>query len=155
MRIGITVEDRSDIRPLFSFLILVASLLAGLVAMGIVFAAGGKDPVMGIFRIFRSGFFSSYGIAETFSRALPLMLVGIGLAVAFRGKFWNIGAEGQILGGAMAATWVGLNCAFLAVLDSLAAHVRLRLRRGRGLGHARRRAQGVLRRQRGRSPRSC
>ncbi|MFA6507607.1 MAG: ABC transporter permease [Treponemataceae bacterium] len=113
MRIGITVEDRNEIKPLFSFLILAASLLAGLVVMGVIFAAAGKDPVMGIFRIFRSGFFSSYGIAETFSRALPLMLVGTGLAVAFRGKFWNIGAEGQLLGGAMAATWVGLNCAFL------------------------------------------
>ena len=109
----VQVEDRNEVGALFSFLILLTSLLAGLITMGAVFAAAGKDPVMGILRIFRSGFLSSYGISETFSRALPLMLVGTGLAVAFRGKFWNIGAEGQLLGGAMATTWVGLNFAFL------------------------------------------
>ena len=113
MSFRIVAEDRLDIRPGFSFLVLTGSLLAGLVAMGFIFAASGKDPVAGILRIFRSGFFSSYGIGETFSRALPLMLVGTGLAVAFRGRFWNIGGEGQILAGGIVATWVGLNFAGL------------------------------------------
>lgn len=108
MSLRLIAEDRSEANPLFSFLVLVAGLAAGLVAMGVMFAASGKDPVVGIFRIFRSGFFSSYGIGETLSRSLPLMLVGTGLAVAFRGRFWNIGAEGQILAGAIVATWVGL-----------------------------------------------
>jgi len=36
------------------------------------------------------------------------MLCGIGLSIAFKGKFWNIGAEGQLLIGAVLATWVGL-----------------------------------------------
>ena len=115
MKLGIVAEDRKDISPAFSFLVLLASLAAGLFAMGLVFAASGKNPVVGIVGIFRSGFFTNYGIGETIARTLPLTLVGTGLAVAFRGKFWNIGAEGQILAGAMGATYVGL--AFAALPD--------------------------------------
>ncbi len=108
MRFGIVAEERKSVGPALSFGVLVAGLAAGLVVMGLVFAASGKNPLVGIFGIFRSGFFSSYGIGETLARALPLTLVGTGLAVAFRGKFWNIGAEGQLLAGAMGATFVGL-----------------------------------------------
>ena len=37
------------------------------------------------------------------------MLTGVGLTIAYR-KFWNIGAEGQLLFGAIAATWIALKC---------------------------------------------
>jgi len=113
VKLSIVAEDRKDISPAFSFLVLLASLAVGLFVMGVVFAASGKNPVAGIVGIFRSGFFTNYGIGETIARTLPLTLVGTGLAVAFRGKFWNIGAEGQILGGAMGATFVGLTFAAL------------------------------------------
>ncbi len=41
-------------------------------------------------------------------RAIPLLLAGVGLVLAFRGQFWNIGAEGQLLLGAVAAAGVAL-----------------------------------------------
>ena len=44
-------------------------------------------------------------------RAVPLILIGLGIAVAFRGGALNIGAEGQFYAGAIAATWVGLHLA--------------------------------------------
>jgi general nucleoside transport system permease protein len=108
MRLSFSSEERLDAKPLFSAGVLALSLAAGLLAMGIVFAASGKNPSAGLIRIFKSGFFSSYGLGETLSRSLPLILIGAGLCVPFRGKFWNIGAEGQILAGACCATWVGL-----------------------------------------------
>ena len=40
--------------------------------------------------------------------AVPLLITSIGISLAFRMKFWNIGAEGQILVGAIAAGWFGL-----------------------------------------------
>jgi simple sugar transport system permease protein len=52
--------------------------------------------------------------AEILRQAIPLLLVGVGLVVAFRAQFWNIGAEGQLLAGAVGATAVAL---FLAVPD--------------------------------------
>ncbi len=45
---------------------------------------------------------------EVVRRTIPLLLCGVGLAVAFRARFWNIGAEGQLLAGAVAATGVAL-----------------------------------------------
>lgn len=50
---------------------------------------------------------SRFAISETLSRATPLMFTGLAAAVAFRAKFWNIGAEGQFYMGAIAATLVG------------------------------------------------
>ena len=53
----------------------------------------------------RAGFRSH--IVETFVKAAPLIFTGLAVAVAFRAKFWNIGAEGQLLAGAMAAAFIG------------------------------------------------
>lgn len=47
------------------------------------------------------------GITETLSRAIPLTLTGLAAAVAFRARFYNIGAEGQLYCGALAASVVG------------------------------------------------
>lgn len=48
------------------------------------------------------------GLSETVRKAVPLLLAGIGLLLAFRARFWNIGAEGQILAGAVGAAAVAL-----------------------------------------------
>jgi simple sugar transport system permease protein len=109
MKLKIVAVERKAVSPGLDALILLLSLLAGLVTMGIVFALAGKNPFMGVFTIFQSGFLSSYGITETVSRSIPLILAGAGLCYAFRGKFWNIGAEGQILAGACLSAWVGLS----------------------------------------------
>jgi simple sugar transport system permease protein len=51
---------------------------------------------------------SRLGITETIRRGIPLLLIGVGLTIAFRALFWNIGAEGQLLVGAVAATGIAL-----------------------------------------------
>jgi general nucleoside transport system permease protein len=93
----------------FSLLVLAGSVAAGLLAVGCVFAASGVDPFYALWKVFAGSFGSDYGLSETLTKAIPLILIGSGLALAFRGKFWNIGAEGQLLAGASAATWIGLN----------------------------------------------
>lgn len=52
---------------------------------------------------------TSDGLSQTATAALPLILVGLASAVAMRVRFWNIGVEGQLWFGAVAATWVALN----------------------------------------------
>jgi general nucleoside transport system permease protein len=107
--VELVVDRRRSITPSLQFLILVASLAAGLVAVGIVFAAKGVNPFVAIARIFSDSFGSAYGIYETITKAIPLVLTGGALVLAFKAKFWNIGAEGQLLLGATFATWVALN----------------------------------------------
>lgn len=50
---------------------------------------------------------SRFAVSETLSRATPLMFTGLAVAIAFRAKLWNIGAEGQFYAGAIGATLVG------------------------------------------------
>jgi simple sugar transport system permease protein len=90
-------------------LVLVGSVVCGLIAVGIVFAASGANPFYALYRIFSGSFGSRYGLGETITKAIPLILIGAGLTVAFRAKFWNIGAESQLLAGATVACWLGLN----------------------------------------------
>ena len=105
----IKVTDRIDILPKHSLLSLVFSLAAGLLAISFIFLIFGVNPFYALAKIFSGSFGSLYGIKETITKAIPLILIGSGLALAFRAKFWNIGAESQLLMGAIFGTWVGLN----------------------------------------------
>jgi len=86
-------------------LVAIALMFAG----GIVlFATLGKNPIDG-FRVFFLGpLKDTYGIAELFLKATPLMLIAVGLAFGFRANVWNIGAEGQFIVGAIAGAGVAL-----------------------------------------------
>ena len=88
---------------------LVFSLAAGLLAISCIFLISGVNPLYALAKIFSGSFGSFYGLKETLTKAIPLILIGSGLAVAFRAKFWNIGAESQLLMGAVFSTWVGLH----------------------------------------------
>ncbi|MEM7173368.1 MAG: ABC transporter permease [Pseudomonadota bacterium] len=57
--------------------------------------------------LLKGAFGSKFAISETLTRATPLILTGLAAAVAFRARFWNIGAEGQLYCGALAVTWLG------------------------------------------------
>src|SRR3989442_14022851 len=51
---------------------------------------------------------SPFAIEQTIIKAIPLMLTGLGVALAFTMGLWNIGAEGQLVAGALAASWLAL-----------------------------------------------
>ena len=103
--IRIITSDRYNITPLRSFMTNVAALGAGVLAISLIFLAAGVNPLYAVSQIFFESFGSVYGIKETITKAIPLILIGAGLTLAFRAKFWNIGAEGQLLMGAIFATW--------------------------------------------------
>jgi len=104
----IKVSDRDRITRIQSLVTNLLSLLAALVAVGIIFMVCGVNPFFAISKIFMGSFGSMYGFKETITKAIPLVLIGGGLTLAFRAKFWNIGAEGQLLMGAILGAWVGL-----------------------------------------------
>ena len=79
------------------------------VAIGVaLFAALGKDPVRGLQVFFWEPIKSGYALSELVVKATPLLLIALGLAVCFRSNVWNIGAEGQYIMGAIAASGVAL-----------------------------------------------
>jgi len=86
-------------------------LLGGLVlAVGLELA--GYDAAAALAAMWRGAFGSWYAFTSaTLVRAVPLTVVGLGIALAFRAGALNIGAEGQFYAGAIAATFVGLHVA--------------------------------------------
>jgi simple sugar transport system permease protein len=75
----------------------------------VVVAAGGHPVAPALRALWSGSFGSSYALTSaTLVRATPLILAGLGVTLAFRAGVWNIGAEGQLLVGATAATAVGL-----------------------------------------------
>ncbi|TFW32766.1 ABC transporter permease, partial [Pseudomonas fluorescens] len=65
-------------------------------------------PVGRTYALLAQGAFGSiFALTETLTRATPLILTGLAAAVAFRARLFNIGAEGQLYAGAIAAVAVG------------------------------------------------
>jgi simple sugar transport system permease protein len=86
-----------------------AIAVALMVVIGmVVFSALGRDPVEGFRVFFLNPVRDLNAVTELLLKATPLMLIAVGLAVGFRANVWNIGAEGQFLMGAVAATGVAL-----------------------------------------------
>jgi simple sugar transport system permease protein len=67
------------------------------------------NPVTAYGALWEGAFGSSNAVAETLVKATPLLLVGLGICIAFRGDVINIGGEGQMVVGAILATLIGLN----------------------------------------------
>jgi ABC-type uncharacterized transport system permease subunit len=104
----IKISNRENITKTRSFMTNVFSLGAGIIAIGFLFLACKVNPFYAVSAIFADSFGTMYGLKETLTKAIPLILIGTGLTFAFRAKFWNIGAEGQLLMGALFGTWTGL-----------------------------------------------
>lgn len=68
----------------------------------------GINPIQAYGSLWQGAFGSSNAFAETLVKATPLLLVALGICISFRGDVINIGGEGQMVIGAILATWVGL-----------------------------------------------
>ncbi|MBI5545945.1 MAG: hypothetical protein HY901_18805 [Deltaproteobacteria bacterium] len=85
----------------------IGSVAVGLLAGAVVLAATGIDPLEAYGAILQASLLGGgYAISDTLVKATPLLLCGLGCAVAFKARLWNVGAEGQLLLGAWAATGV-------------------------------------------------
>lgn len=93
---------------LYSMAIVVTAILAALAAGALLFAIAGGNPLSAYFVMFIEPLKNSFGISESIVRAVPLMLVALGISISFRSGIINIGGEGQILMGAIAGAAVGL-----------------------------------------------
>jgi simple sugar transport system permease protein len=93
-----------------SWSVAVAALGAGLAVLAAGLALAGYDPIAALASLWSGAFGSWYAFTSaTLVRAVPLILIGLGIALAFRAGTFNIGAEGQFYAGAIAATWLGLH----------------------------------------------
>lgn len=85
----------------------IGAALLALAICAIPLALAGADVGRAYRLILAGSMGSRFAITETLSRATPLILTGLAAAIAFRARLWNIGAEGQLYMGALAAVAVG------------------------------------------------
>ena len=102
------LEARAEPSRLMSFLSPLLAVVLMLAGGVLVFSVLGKDPVEGFRIFFLNPVKDLYGVSELLLKATPLMLCAVGLAIGFRANVWNIGAEGQFMLGAVAATRMAL-----------------------------------------------
>jgi ABC-type uncharacterized transport system permease subunit len=86
---------------------ILVALLAAFIVSSLLIASAGANIVEAWSALVKGAFGSRNAIVETLTQATPLIFTGLAVTVAFRGRVWNIGAEGQFFAGAMAAYWVG------------------------------------------------
>ena len=100
--------ERREHRPAVLVLLApVAAVAAALALAGVLIALAGAPVPEAYRRIAAGAFGSRLAVTETLTRAVPLILTGLSAAVAFRSRIWNIGAEGQLYLGALAAAALG------------------------------------------------
>lgn len=94
--------------PLWLNIILpLLAVLATLSLSGGLIVLAGANVFEAYGTLFSSALSSKFALTETLVKATPLIFTGLAVTIAFKAKFWNIGAEGQLLTGAMAAAYVG------------------------------------------------
>lgn len=86
----------------------LSGILLTILFISLALLTVGKNPLEAFVSIFQGAFGSRNAIAEVLVKMSPLLLAGLGTAIAFRCQIWNIGAEGQLLVGALAASLVAL-----------------------------------------------
>ncbi|MBI5713402.1 MAG: ABC transporter permease [Chloroflexi bacterium] len=89
-------------------LIPLIALALALIIGAAVLVILGANPLDSYVALVRGAFGSTYSLTQILVKATPLLLVGLGIVIAFRGGVINIGGEGQIIVGALAATAVAL-----------------------------------------------
>jgi general nucleoside transport system permease protein len=85
--------------------ILVAVIAALLVSAGLIMTSG-ANVAGALGALFKGAFGSREACLETLVQSTPIMFTGLAMVIAFRGKVWNIGGEGQFFAGALATAWV-------------------------------------------------
>ncbi len=101
------IEPRAHISLWRAGLAPISAIAATMViGSGLILWTG--EPVLSSYELlFKGALGSTFALKETLTRSIPLIFTGLAAAVAFRAKFYNIGAEGQLYCGALAASFFG------------------------------------------------
>lgn len=87
----------------------VIAIILSLIVVGVFILALNLNPLKVYSSLIEGAFGSEYKIKQTIIKAIPLLITSLGISVAFKMQFWNIGGEGQIAMGAFAASFFALN----------------------------------------------
>jgi len=101
------LEKRTEVSKLALLLAPIAAIAFTLLVSALLVLWAGAPLGQTYSLLFKGGFGSVFALSETLTRAIPLILTGLAATVAFKARLFNIGAEGQLYAGALAAVAVG------------------------------------------------
>lgn len=104
----IRIEKRAELYGLKQAIVILIAILIALTAGGIFILFLGHNPFIAYKTIVYGAFSNSIYIKSTIEMIIPLLILSLGVTLAFKMKFWNIGAEGQFIMGAVFATFPAL-----------------------------------------------
>ncbi|MCQ2560705.1 MAG: ABC transporter permease [Clostridia bacterium] len=105
----IRIAKREDASKKRIWTVRIAAFAVAILLGMIIFVIAGANPIKAYGVMITSSLGKKSGIKQVVKNAIPLLGTGLALAPCFRMRYWNIGAEGQITMGAMAATYFALN----------------------------------------------
>lgn len=103
------VKRDKPLSPTLQFLMLLGACLFSISLSVLMLMVQSKSPWQGLYFFLKGGFGSTFALEDMLIKAIPLYFCSLGVALAFKLKIWNIGAEGQYVFGAIGASLVGLS----------------------------------------------
>lgn len=104
--LNIKLERVGETNLLIGILAVLLALIGSFLVSGFLISIAGADPIEALTDLVTGGFGGTEQILETLLRSAPLLLTGLATVIAFRGKIWSIGQEGQLFAGAMLSYWL-------------------------------------------------
>jgi ABC-type uncharacterized transport system permease subunit len=102
------LEKRREPSQVMLYATPVAAVVLTMIIGTVIFSLMGYDGLGAVREIFLTPLTNSYKWQDLGVKAAPLIIIGVGLSIAYRANVWNIGAEGQYIMGGLAATGVAL-----------------------------------------------
>lgn len=104
----IKIIKRNPIASKQKFRIRLMAMFLALTVFAIILLFLGKQPLNVYFQMIIGSLGTKFRIIETLKIAIPNAIVSLGIMIAFKLKFWNIGGQGQIIAGAIASSYFAL-----------------------------------------------
>ncbi len=101
------IEPRANVSVARAAFAPISAVLATMAICSILIVWAGAPVLEAWASMVKGAVGSRFALTETLTRSIPLMFTGLAIAVAFKSKFYNIGAEGQLYCGALAVTYFG------------------------------------------------
>jgi simple sugar transport system permease protein len=98
-------REKPHTSPLAGILIVLSAALVALVVGAGLMSLMGANPLTGYGELLKGMAGTKQNIAESLLKTTPLLVIALGIAIAFTASVWNIGAEGQFYIGALFSTW--------------------------------------------------
>ena len=103
------LQPRPAVPIYVTLLVPLVSVLATLIAGGLIFALLGHAPLLALYEFFIAPLSRPDQFGNLLVKACPLIIIGTGLVFCYRSNIWNIGAEGQLIAGALGAGGLALS----------------------------------------------